>query len=224
MPAVLVPEPLRPWVGDIADLNKLPMEMVAAPAIVAAGAVVGRAIGIRPGSFDDFTAVPNLWGALIARPGWMKSGAIKEAFRPLGRLAAAAHEAYAPRKSDLESRGSASRPRSTPSSARCARPPRRAADLPATRATCGRKRAELQAAQATERRYLTHDATVEKLGELLRDNPRGMLLLRDELSGGCGRWTSPAAKAIASSTWKRGTAPGPLPPTASAAARSISRR
>jgi hypothetical protein len=30
-----------------------------------------------------------------------------------------------------------------------------------------------------ERRYLTHDATIGKLGELLRDNPRGLLLSRD---------------------------------------------
>jgi len=34
-----------------------------------------------------------------------------------------------------------------------------------------------------ERRYMTQDPTVEKLGELLQQNPRGLLLLRDELSG-----------------------------------------
>ncbi len=28
-----------------------------------------------------------------------------------------------------------------------------------------------------------HDTTVEKLGELLNQNPRGLLLMRDELSG-----------------------------------------
>jgi putative DNA primase/helicase len=37
--------------------------------------------------------------------------------------------------------------------------------------------------QPTERRYRTNDPTVEKLGELLRDNPNGMLLCRDEISG-----------------------------------------
>ncbi len=34
-----------------------------------------------------------------------------------------------------------------------------------------------------ERRYMTQDATVEKLAELLRDNPQGLLVFRDELSG-----------------------------------------
>jgi hypothetical protein len=45
------------------------------------------------------------------------------------------------------------------------------------------KSGEAAAAVATERRYHTQDPTVEKLGELLRENPRGMTLLRDELSG-----------------------------------------
>ena len=31
------------------------------------------------------------------------------------------------------------------------------------------------------RRYVTNDSTVEKLGELLADNPRGILVFRDEL-------------------------------------------
>jgi hypothetical protein len=33
------------------------------------------------------------------------------------------------------------------------------------------------------RRYKTNDATIEKLGELLADNPRGLLIFRDELIG-----------------------------------------
>ena len=33
------------------------------------------------------------------------------------------------------------------------------------------------------RRFKTNDATIQKLGELLRDNPTGLLLYRDELSG-----------------------------------------
>jgi putative DNA primase/helicase len=170
-------------VRDIADLNKLPVEMVAAPAIVAAGAVVGRAIGIRPGSFDDFTVVPNFWGALIARPGWMKTGAVNEAFRPLGRLAAAAHDAYVAAESDLE----VTRERIEAEIDAIKRTMRDAAkkgaDLSNHEGNLRAKRGELHASNVTERRYLTHESTVEKLGELLRDNSRGMLVLRDELSG-----------------------------------------
>src|SRR5207244_11148479 len=34
-----------------------------------------------------------------------------------------------------------------------------------------------------ERRYVVNDTTVEKLGELLNQNPNGLLLFRDALSG-----------------------------------------
>ena len=34
-----------------------------------------------------------------------------------------------------------------------------------------------------ERRYIVNDPTVEKLGELLHQNPQGLLLYRDELAG-----------------------------------------
>ena len=40
--------------------------------------------------------------------------------------------------------------------------------------------------QSKDRRTWTSDTTVEKLAELLRDNPRGLLLYRDELSGWIG--------------------------------------
>lgn len=43
--------------------------------------------------------------------------------------------------------------------------------------------AELAAATVTERRYMTQDPTTEKLGELCQENPRGMMVLRDELAG-----------------------------------------
>jgi hypothetical protein len=183
MPAILVPEPLRPWVRDIAERTKLPLEMVAAPAIVASAAVVGRAVGLRPNQYDDFTVVASLWGALVARPGWMKSGACAEAFRPLGRLAADANAAYV----QTDEANAVARERIDAEIDAIKRKMRDAAkkgeDLGGLEADLAGKRVELRAALTTERRYLTHDATVEKLGELLRDNPRGMLLLRDELSG-----------------------------------------
>ncbi|WP_246744232.1 DUF3987 domain-containing protein, partial [Bartonella grahamii] len=32
-------------------------------------------------------------------------------------------------------------------------------------------------------RFIVNDVTVEKLGELLKENPRGLLMVRDELAG-----------------------------------------
>jgi hypothetical protein len=41
------------------------------------------------------------------------------------------------------------------------------------------------------RRYKTNDATIEKCNELMRENPRGLLLFRDELVGLLAGWEKP---------------------------------
>src|SRR5260370_28259645 len=54
--------------------------------MVAAGAVIGRQIAIRPKRQDDWAVVPSLWGLAVGAPGRMKSPALAEALRALRRL------------------------------------------------------------------------------------------------------------------------------------------
>lgn len=183
LPPAMVPAPLRPWLVSIAERVCLPLEMTAIAAIVAAGAVVGRSVGIRPGQYDDYLVVPNFWGASVNRPGTMKTSAIDEALKPLGRLVTKAHGTYleaaeqaAVTVEAIDAEIAAIRKRMTKAATD-------GAPLDDLKAQLADKRKERQEATVTERRYVTHDATVEKLGELLRENPRGMLLNRDELSG-----------------------------------------
>lgn len=89
--AELIPNPLRPWLLDIAERASLPLEFVACPALVA---VVGRSVGIYPKRRDDWLVVSNLWGGIVGKPGVMKSAAISEPTKPLRALAAKAHERY----------------------------------------------------------------------------------------------------------------------------------
>jgi hypothetical protein len=184
LPAEMVPEALRGWLVDVAQRGCFPLEFVVAPALVATGAVIGRGAGIMPSRFDDFLVVPNLWGAVVARPGLMKSYAIAEALRPLNRLVATAAERY---KEALTAQGG--------------RRVRLQAELEAVKslmvqdAKKGTGQAnelerrymdlqkEIETSAVVERRYLTHDATVESFDRLLSDNPRGLLVLRDELAG-----------------------------------------
>lgn len=44
----LLPSQLAPWAQDIAERMNCPLDLVAIPAMIAAGALVGRRIGIRP--------------------------------------------------------------------------------------------------------------------------------------------------------------------------------
>jgi putative DNA primase/helicase len=185
LPAAMIPEALRPWLVDIAERASMPLEMPAIPAIVGLGAVVGRRIGIRPGRYDDFLVVPNLWGALVLRPGSMKTSAIAEGLKPLHRLAATARDRYADELDRVGAR--AERIKAEADALKEAMKKvaggKEAGDLDDLERRYATKMAELRDSAVTERRYLTNDPTVEKLGELLRQNPRGLLVSRDELAG-----------------------------------------
>ena len=181
----LVPAALRPWLVDIAERAQIPLEFVAVPAVVALSSLVGRKVGIRPKRHDDWLVVPNLWGAIVGRPSSFKTPAISAATAPLRALARHAQEEHEKislqqtaemevlkaRKDDTQKklRAALSKDKETTSFE---------ADLQDLIA----EEAALKKI-ATERRYIVNDPTVEKLGELLNQNPRGLLLVRDELSG-----------------------------------------
>lgn len=177
----LLPLQLRPWVMDIAERMNCPPDLVAIPAMVAAGSLVGRRIGIRPQRRTDWIEVGNLWGCVVARPGSLKSPAAAEALTPLRRLEGQAAERNAAALADHKVAEAVHKLR------------KEAAEKAARQALSGKGAADgLGAATAAfaglaepERpplkRYMTSDATVEKLGEICADNPDGLLIYRDEL-------------------------------------------
>jgi hypothetical protein len=183
LPADMVPEPLRDWVVDVAERLCVPLEMIAVPALVVVSAIVGRAVAIRPARFDDFTCVPNTWGAVVARPGWLKSPAIKQVLAPLHRLVAVARAEAEEARQRAEAERDGLEARVAALKAEMAKHARNKEPFDDLVSDLADVRQALRACEAGERRYMTQDSTVEKLGELLRDNPRGMLLCRDELAG-----------------------------------------
>src|SRR5215204_4245591 len=90
----MVPEPLRGWLGDVSERMQIPLDFAATGAVVVAGSLIGRKIGIYPKRYDDWLVVPNLWGALVGRPSLLKSPALAEVMKPLSRLIAEAYERY----------------------------------------------------------------------------------------------------------------------------------
>jgi hypothetical protein len=85
-----MPAALAPWIDDIAMRLQCPPDYVAVSAITAAGALIGRRLGIKPQTKTDWIEIPNLWGAFIGRPGMLKSPAMAEAIKPIHRLEAEA--------------------------------------------------------------------------------------------------------------------------------------
>lgn len=182
LPDELIPEPFRAWIADAAERACVHNEFLAVPALVSLGSLIGRSLGILPKQRDSWIELPNLWGAIIGPPSVLKSMALDEGSAPLRRLAAEARAAFeageAEREAELEVRRLELAQLKKSASARKGNPLGIKGDLTALMQSL-----KTLEEGGTEKRYLSNDATVEKLGELLRENPRGLLVLRDELTG-----------------------------------------
>lgn len=177
----LLPDALRPFVQDIAERMQCPPDFPAVGVMVAAGSVIGRQCAIRPKRHDNWAVVPNLWGAGMGRPSTSKSPSFDEALKPLKRLIRDALKSHEDESKDQQAAVFVAKGRLK----KLHKDIEKAADTDDA-LKLGDEMVKLQdqiAVQITGRRYFTNDPTVEKLGELLGENPNGLLVFRDELTG-----------------------------------------
>lgn len=176
LPLEMLPPSLSPWLQDAARQACLPLEVLAAPAIVAASALVGRSVYLKPLEYSEWKVVPNLWGAVVGSPGSQKSDAISEALRFLRLFEAEAKQRFDEQRFEAEAEKEALEVR-----IRQAKTTKKGAEVNVTQlADLMRQKQNLENVQRL--RYWVADSTVEKLGELLNTNPMGLLLMRDELA------------------------------------------
>jgi putative DNA primase/helicase len=180
----MIPEPLRNWLLDVSDLMSAPLDFAAAAAIVALATVVGRSIALRPKQFDDgWNVTPNLWGYNIGKPGDKKSPATDEVFKPLKRLAAEKREKFEGEMKRWEAEQIVAEAKAKAATATLQKAIKTGAGDEELLELA--QRSQLQQGQSPPvcRRYIANDTTMEAFGIVLMENPRGVLLNRDELMG-----------------------------------------
>jgi hypothetical protein len=135
--------------------------------------------------------VTNLWGGIVGLPSAKKSPAISAALKPLDRLIAQAMEkhnadmeAFEATKTVFEAQKDAIEGRIKAAARAKGWPPE---NLNSIAGELNEHRRSAPGAPVLQR-YKTNDSTIEKLGELLRENPTGLLMLRDELVGLLASW------------------------------------
>lgn len=185
----MIPDPVRPWILDIAERLQVPIESVAVCAFGALSGLIGRKICIFPKRNDSWRVLCVLWSALVDRPSRKKSATLSEAMAPLALLEDRAREEFKAKQAESKALAALRKSKSEAIKADMKEALREKDEK--------KKRAMLESAQKaliqlekeeaeqqlTERRFRTCDATVEKLGELLVENPNGLIVYRDELSG-----------------------------------------
>lgn len=180
---IMLPNLLRPWICDIAERMACPIDYVAIPAIAGLGSIIGRKLAIRPQEKSDWAVVPNQWGLLVGRPGLLKTPAMGEALSPLRRLEAQACDAFEQlsKQYDAASRLAKLRAEVAEKEARGALK-KALKDGSMSEAELLNMLAGDEPTTPTLRRYSTNDPTAAALGELLIENPNGLLVVRDELA------------------------------------------
>lgn len=183
----LLPNSIRAYVMDVADRQQAPPDFAAVTALCGLAAVIGNRIRVRPKQNDDWEVVPNLWGAIIGRPSAMKSPAMQAALAPIYAIEEELRDKWEEdtRAAEIEDALSGLDAKGAKKNAEKAL---KDGDREGARGILanlveGGDRPSLP-------RIVVNDTTVEKLGELLNENPRGLLLIRDELPGFLARMDS----------------------------------
>lgn len=178
--ADLLPAGLRGYVMDIAERLQCPPDFPAIGFVTVLSGLIGGRLGVRPKAHDDWLVVPNLWGAIVGRPSVMKTPALQEPVKMLHRLEVLARGLYADRKTTHDAEMELHKAQFSANKKKAESLLKKGGDKGNVIELLRR---EQPPTPPTERRYIVNDCTTEKLGEILQENPAGVLLFRDELVG-----------------------------------------
>jgi len=181
-PSHIFPDEVRCWIEEHGQLMQVPLDYLVIPLIIYMGTVIGRKRGVQVR--QGWTEFPNLWGMLIGNPALMKSPAMKAMQMPLKQLIERGqkkfYESNAIYTKDLKKWNLLKKGQEDACKQNLQK------KLPAGISSLN-DIADFsippEPIRPILKRYRTDDATIQKIGELLIENPQGLLLFRDELPG-----------------------------------------
>ncbi|MEE9426055.1 MAG: YfjI family protein [Methylococcales bacterium] len=177
-PVDALPQSLRGWIVDEAERMGAPVDFIAIGALVSLSSLLGKKFTIKPKQHDDWTVVPNLWGACVGRPSSMKSPTQRAATDFIREIDTQCREnhrmAVNDYKIDLQVHDLLTK--SVISESKKLK----------NKEEIKTKITELQTnipAEPKLEQKIINSCTVEKLQMILEDNSNGVLVIHDELSG-----------------------------------------
>ncbi len=196
LPPELIPAPFRPWLKDVSHRMQTPADFAAISAIVITGSIIGAGCGMRPKRLDDWEVIPNVWGACIGRPSVvLKSPSMKEPMQLLERLQADYGELFEQEKAGAEFdslankamlddvKGQLSKAAKGAGKDRAVNPD----DMQKLKADYLELTQNAEP-EATRRLFKTNESSIQSMTVLQTQNPRGILVFRDELTGLLVKW------------------------------------
>lgn len=185
LPAVLpfdydyLPNGLRGFVKDISERMQCPPDFAAVAVFVMVATIIGRKVGIRPMRQNDWTVICNLWAAVVGNSGVMKSPTLSAGLSPIKQLQAWAFEEFNNRMAEFAALEEVAKLQK--SAAKSEAKKKLTKDKSADVADL--LKSELVGDAPVLKRYMTNNASYEALGEILIENPNGLLVESDEIIG-----------------------------------------
>ena len=173
-----LPNSIRDACIDISQRLNCPLDYVALPALIGAGTALGNTVGIVPKEHDDTWAVYcGFWGGIVGSPGSMKTPALQASLKPLQHLEEQAAQHYKQAYAQYQLA-------------------KKVYDVEFAKFKSGKGLAPAsEPIKPIKKRFLVNDVTYQALGEILAENPKGVLALADELSGLLQSLDSPGQEA-----------------------------
>ena len=178
-----LPESQRPWIEDISERMQCPPEFPAIGAVIALCSLIGRKLGIKPKQFDDWLLIANLWGCVVGPPGVMKTPGLQQVLSALRRLIALAFDKYEGELLKYKTAQMLHSARKKVAETEMVKHLRDKEEDAAREKANSFTGEEAKQQPPICRRHEINDATIEKLGVILSENPNGVLLFRDEIFG-----------------------------------------
>lgn len=179
-----LPPTIRNYVKDISERMQCPPDFGAVNCYVMLGAVIGCKIGIHPKRRDSWVAVPNLWGVTIGGSGLMKSPNRNDCLKPLRQLQNVLMEEIDGFNQSRTEEAFIAEMKAKQAISNARKAIKKDMDVNRDQLSELLKAASIDTPEIKKApRFITNNATYEALGEIMIENPNGILYEADELIG-----------------------------------------
>jgi hypothetical protein len=189
LPIEIIPIPYKGWIADISHRMQTPPDFATVTAFVVTSSIVGAGCAIHPKQKDDWKVIPNVWGGCVGRPSVvLKTPSMQEPMRMLDKLQSEAGKKYEADKKHFDFENEVYQAAKKSIRAELDKAVKGNFDNQKV-GNLRREFMELEEIQEPTRRlYKTNETSVQSMTVLQKENPRGILVFRDELVGLLTRW------------------------------------
>jgi putative DNA primase/helicase len=172
----LLPASLRPMVEDVAERMQVPIDFPAVASVATLAGICGRRALIQPKEHDhSWIVVPNLWGGVVGHPGMMKTPVIACITKPVHAVEAQWRTEYESELSDANAQRTLTELRNRAWQQQYIAAVKTNKEIPI--------QPDTSVPEPRRKRLITTDATFEAMQSMMANNPAGIFVIRDELTG-----------------------------------------